>query len=109
MFTCASCAGEHQQVLQKAGCENDAIAAWCAGLVSPAQFHGSRILTNASWGDTLNRWAAKPASQRWSLCYSTFTDNHETPAAFHRQCDGYNTTLTFAHNSLRFTFGGYVR
>ena len=35
-FECASCAGGHQsQLLSNSGCDNDAIAAWCAGVVSP--------------------------------------------------------------------------
>ena len=93
-FTCASCAGEHQQALHEAGCDNDAIAAWCAG-AGPApppaavvHFPGSRIiLNNATWGDDVNTWAKEPPAQVWELCYSSITDNHATPATFHAQCD----------------------
>ena len=31
-FECAECAGSHQQALRAAGCENAAIALWCAGV-----------------------------------------------------------------------------
>eukprot|EP01045_Picozoa_sp_COSAG04_P043275 COSAG04_NODE_14107_length_580_cov_1.070686_1_plen_141_part_01 len=31
-FACAECAGDHQQALSAAGCGNDAIAGWCAGM-----------------------------------------------------------------------------
>jgi hypothetical protein len=32
VFACAQCSGVHQQQLQADGCDNDAIAAWCAGV-----------------------------------------------------------------------------
>ena len=73
-------------------------------------FPGSRIiLNNATWGEAVNTWAKEPAAQVWSLCYSSFTDNHDTPATFHTQCDQHNITVAFARNSLGYTFGGYVR
>ena len=35
VFACAQCTGGHQQQLRAAGCDNDAIAAWCAGTPPP--------------------------------------------------------------------------
>jgi predicted alpha/beta-fold hydrolase len=35
IFGCAKCAGLHQHVLQRAGCSNGDIAAWCAGISPP--------------------------------------------------------------------------
>lgn len=35
VFTCAQCAGVHQHTLQRAGCSNDDIAAWCSGISPP--------------------------------------------------------------------------
>jgi hypothetical protein len=35
VFACAQCAGGHQQQLRAAGCDNDKIAAWCAGPPPP--------------------------------------------------------------------------
>ena len=73
-------------------------------------FPGSRIiLNNATRGDDVNSWAKTPAAQVWSLCYSSFTDNHDNPAAFHAQCDQHNITVAFARNSIGNVFGGYVR
>ena len=56
-FKCVSCAGEHQQALHEAGCDNDAIAAWCAGAgptpppINPVPIHtidvGSQVLALA--------------------------------------------------------------
>ena len=34
-FACAECAGTHAAGLRAAGCSNDAIAAWCAGVPAP--------------------------------------------------------------------------
>ena len=115
-FKCASCAGEHQQALHEAGCDNDAIAAWCAG-VGPApppaavdHFPCSRIiLNNATWSADVNSWARRPPAQVWDLCYSSLTDYHANPAAFHGQCDPHNITVVFARNSIGNVFGGYVR
>ena len=78
-------------------------------LASLSHFPGSRIVTNASWGASVNGWANKPAEQVWALCYSSFTDNRDTPATFHKQCDQYSTTMVFAINALNFTFGAFVR
>ena len=116
VFACAQCAGVHQQQLQAAGCDNSAIAAWCAGAPPLADpFPGSRILLhNATWKSTANAWANGSATQAWELCYSSFTtdDARATAgnvAAFHAQCDMYSTTLMFARNALGYVFGGYVR
>jgi hypothetical protein len=115
VFQCAQCAGIHQQQLQAAGCDNDAIAAWCAGIAptpspAPSFFPGSRIVPNATWAGTLDDWMPpKAKGKRWAQCYSSFTDNATTPSTFHAQCDQYNTTLIMVINSLGFTFGGYVR
>ena len=73
------------------------MAEWESDLVG--HFPGSRIILNNG----------KPAAQVWSLCYSSLTDNHDNPAAFHTQCDPYSITVMFARNSLGYTFGGYVR
>ena len=114
-FKCAQCSGIHQKQLQAAGCDNKAIAAWCAGAAptpSPASsfFPGSRIVPNATWAGTLDDWMPpKAKGKRWAQCYSSFTDNATTPSTFHAQCDQYNTTLIMVINSLGFTFGGYVR
>eukprot|EP01043_Picozoa_sp_COSAG02_P070182 COSAG02_NODE_12324_length_1562_cov_1.622693_1_plen_330_part_01 len=115
VFQCAQCAGTHQQQLQAVGCDNDAIAAWCAGIApkpspTPSLFPGSRIVPNGTWAGTLNGWMPPKAKGRhWALCYSSFTDDATTPKTFHAQCDHYNTTLIMVINSLGFTFGGYVR
>ena len=114
-FKCAQCSGIHQKQLQAAGCDNKAIAAWCAGAAptpSPASsfFPGSRIVPNATWAGTLDDWMPpKAKGKRWAQCFSSFTDNATTPSTFHAQCDQYNTTLTMVINSLGFTFGAYVR
>ena len=34
-FRCAACAGQHQQQLSAAGCDNNGITAWCAGVAPP--------------------------------------------------------------------------
>ena len=117
VFACAQCSGVHQRQLQAAGCDNSAIAAWCAGappLEDP--FPGSRILLhNATWKSTANTWANGSATQAWELCYSSFTTDDaratagNNVAVFHAQCDMYNTTLMFARNALGYVFGGYVR
>jgi hypothetical protein len=106
LFACAQCAGRHSQLLHAAGCTNDAIAAWCAS--RPTHFPGSRILlNNVTWGTDVNDWAGRAATQVWKLCYSSLTDNRTT-LTFHEQCDRFNTTMTFARNSLGFVFGGYA-
>jgi hypothetical protein len=75
-----------------------------------AHFPGSHIIgNNASWGTTVNTWAKKPATQTWSLCFSSITDNHATPATFHKQCDSHSITAVFVRNSIGNVFGGYVR
>ena len=43
-----------------------------------------------------------------NYCYSSFTNNHDNPGAFHKQCDKHSTTMVFAKNALNFTFGGSV-
>ena len=35
VISCAGCAGQHRQQLQQAGCDNDMISRWCAGLPVP--------------------------------------------------------------------------
>ena len=124
VFLCAECAGKNQHALKAAGCSNDAIANWCAGVAPPPapcpggfcgatcdrtgpgsrhgcaavspQFPGSRLIT-AAWGAMLNAWADKKG-QVWSLCCSTF-EGCDTAAKFHAGCDSHNTTLTVAHNA----------
>ena len=96
----------------------------------PQQFPGSRIVSKANWGalwdppyhpdgypplpgsgkkKSLNGWAKKPEAQVWALCYSSFTDNHDNPDAFHKQCDKHSSTMLFLKNARNFTFGAYVR
>jgi len=115
VFACAECAGTHQQALKAAGCGNDAIAAWCAGV---APFRGSKLLTDEEWGGQLNTWAGMEG-QVWALCCSTF-EGCDTAAKFHAACDAHTPTLTVAHNAGgtnqfhhvnpgNFTFGGFVR
>ena len=108
---CAECSGTHQRQLQAAGCNSTAITGYCHGDAPPSLSHfpGSRIVTNLTWGASVNSWANKTATQIWARCYSSFTDNHDTAATFHAQCDKHNTTMVFAINSLNYTFGGYVR
>ena len=80
-------------------------------LLSPAvhpPFPSSRILTNETWGATMNRWAEMEADRRWVLCYSSFKDAASTDV-FHKQCDQFGTTMTVAHNSIGRKFGGFVR
>ena len=124
VFLCAECAGKNQHALKAAGCSNDAIANWCAGVAPPPapcpggfcgatcdrtgpgsrhgcaavspQFPGSRLVT-ATWGATLNAWADKKG-QVWSLCCSTF-EGCDTAAKFHAGCDAHKPTLTVAHNA----------
>ena len=97
---------------------------------APPQFPGSRIVSNANWAalwdpplhpagcpplpgsnktKSLNGWAEKPEAQVWALCYSSFTDNHDNPDVFHKQCDKHTTTMVVVKNALNFSFGGYVR
>ena len=122
VFACAQCAGTHQHALKAAGCANDAIAAWCAGVApSPAPpqlaaFRGSQLITDAGWGEQLNGWA-NMTGREWSLCCSTF-EGCDTAAKFHAACDAHTPTLTVAHNAGgtkyhvnpgNFPFGGFVR
>ena len=75
----------------------------------PVHFPGSQIIDQSMDTAVTNFFPDTLRSQTWSLCYSSFTDDASTPAAFHAQCDQYSTTLTVASNSLGYTFGGYVR
>ena len=109
VFTCAQCAGVHQHELQAAGCSNDDIAAWCAGVTphSRSQFPGSKLITSTDLAATLNGWASLDVLQEWVRCYSSF-ENASHPSAFHQGCDSYATTLIVARNGLNQTFGGYA-
>jgi hypothetical protein len=81
----------------------------CAEDDRSPHFPVSRLITKAG-GDNLDGWMpAKAKGKRWSLCFSSFTDDATTPSTFHKQCDQYSPTLTVARNSLNYTFGGYVR
>ena len=60
-------------------------------------------------GPRLERLGGESEDSKWTLCYSSFTDDTTSPATFHMQCDQYITTMAIAHNSLNCTFGGYVR
>eukprot|EP01046_Picozoa_sp_COSAG06_P003215 COSAG06_NODE_122_length_23062_cov_43.568990_6_plen_856_part_00 len=76
---------------------------------SGLSFPGSRLIPKAG-GDSLDGWMkAKVKGKQWSLCFSSFKNDATTPGTFHRLCDQHNTTLTVARNSLKYTFGGYVR
>jgi hypothetical protein len=84
-----------------------------AGCGGP-HFPGSRLLT-PEWGQQLNDWVNMSATQQWSLCFSSFTDDVATPATFHVQCDQYNHTLSVVHNTGNrgsnqgnYTFGGFA-
>ena len=78
------------------------------GFASFPSFRGSRLITDAAAGDTLNAWAGKHKDQEWALCCSTF-EGCDTAAKFHAACDAHTPTLTVGHNSRHFTFGGFVR
>eukprot|EP01051_Picozoa_sp_SAG22_P020795 SAG22_NODE_4342_length_1297_cov_1.454925_2_plen_186_part_00 len=101
-FKCATCAGDHQQALQRAGCDESAIQAWCAAPSPPGPppgspaFSGSRIITTREEGTLLNQWAGKPVDHAWELCYTSFTMNKAKPAVFHQNCDQYNQTFVVA-------------
>ena len=84
----------------------------------PSPFPGSRLITDAAWGATLNGWAGMEG-QEWALCCSTF-EGCDTAKKFHAGCDAHAPTLTVAHNAGGtndygdvnpggFTFGGFVR
>jgi hypothetical protein len=109
VFACAQCAGVHQHGLQAAGCNNDDIAAWCAGVTphTRSQFPGSKLITSTDLAVTLNTWTSMDSLQEWVRCYSSF-ENGSHPSAFHQGCDSYGTTLIVAHNGLNHTFGGYA-
>ena len=68
-------------------------------------FPESKLILDSSWGEVINDWCGA-AGREWTLCYSSFTDDNRTSAAFHQQCDGFNTTVVVARNSLNYTFGG---
>ena len=102
--------------LQRAVAQRDEAA--CGG----PRFPGSRLLT-PEWGENLTRWVGgSMATDEWTLCYSSFTDDATTPTAFHTQCDAYSATLSVVHNaggdnsagSLysknagNYTFGGFA-
>ena len=78
-------------------------------------FPGS-LLIAAEWEETLSGWVGSSVPEgEWTLCYSSFTDNATTPAAFHAQCDNYTTTVSVAHNkgdggsnAGNYTFGGFA-
>eukprot|EP01043_Picozoa_sp_COSAG02_P029157 COSAG02_NODE_1801_length_10895_cov_4.369767_9_plen_181_part_00 len=49
------------------------------------------------------------------MCYSSLTDDVETPTTFHAQCNRYNRTISIAHNEGNngsnhgnYTFGGFA-
>jgi hypothetical protein len=44
----------------------------------------------------------------WERCFSSAEDDSSTPATFHRLCDPYDVTVSVAHNSLGYTFGGFA-
>ena len=76
---CVQCSGVHQHEMEAAGCNNIAITTYCHGDAPPTgdvHFPGSSIndiLNNATWGESVNTWAKKPAAQVWDLCYSSLT------------------------------------
>ena len=45
VFACAQCSGDHQRELQSAGCDNDAIAKWCAGRLQQPPLATDQTLT----------------------------------------------------------------
>jgi hypothetical protein len=46
--------------------------------------------------------------ETWEMCYSSFTDDATSPAAFHRQCDMYARTVVAARSASGAVFGGYT-
>ena len=81
----------------------------CGGL----HFSGSRLIT-PEWGAALTGWVGSSvATDEWTLCYSSFTDDATTPAVSHSQCDAYNATVSVARNAGdgpnpgNYTFGGF--
>ena len=106
VFNCVQCAGSHAAELQRAGCSNAQIAAWCSGspggLIGP--FFESRLISPGQ-GAKLNSWANQTGS--WELCYDSFTMD-STTAAFHQGCDAFSPTVTVAHNSLGTTLSGSI-
>ena len=72
VFACAECAGTHQQALKAAGCGNDAIAAWCAGVACPAGEFRSSV--NESFCPELTRAAGATTMEACrELCCSNAT------------------------------------
>ena len=45
----------------------------------------------------------------WTVCFNSATNCTDNPSCFHSPCDGFSETVSIAHNSLGYTFGGYVR
>eukprot|EP01045_Picozoa_sp_COSAG04_P021891 COSAG04_NODE_2397_length_4209_cov_10.504380_3_plen_199_part_00 len=72
----------------------------------PPTFPGSRLLT-PEWDAALSGWIDGDSTE-WALCCSTF-EGCSNGGWFHENCDAHTPTLTVVHNSLDFTFGGFVR
>ena len=78
-------------------------------------FTGSRLLM-PEWGAALTCWVGNSvATDEWILCFSSFTDDTMTPAAFRARCDAYNATVSVARNAGNggsnagnYTFGGFA-
>eukprot|EP01044_Picomonas_judraskeda_P014454 COSAG03_NODE_2296_length_2907_cov_2.655271_3_plen_278_part_00 len=73
-----------------------------AGVLStphPSYFPGSQILS-AEQGSTLNGLAGFGATQNWTMCYSSFTNDSSTPDVYHEQCDQHTKTLHVVINHV---------
>ena len=73
-----------------------------AGVLStphPSYFPGSQILS-AEQGSTLNGLAGFGATQNWTMCYSSFTNDSSIPDVYHEQCDQHTKTLHVVINHV---------
>ena len=77
VFACARCAGQRQQVLHAAGCDNDTIAAWCAG-VAPPTFHVHPWPGGNTWeSPVFSVLVGPPAAAQPSFVWYTAVDNRQ--------------------------------
>jgi hypothetical protein len=85
----------------------------CGGASPPPPPPSSPVFAVASYITAeMDAWLqAQPAigSEGWTVCFNSATDDTASPSIFHSRCDQFSESVSSAHNSLGYTFGGYVR
>ena len=97
-FACAQCAGDHQRALARAGCQNRAISAWCAGAAPPSACGIQYTVVRDAWRAVNNTCCVDQFGQCYGPGDHGTHDKAGWPSPTPNRSAGWKTMADFPSN-----------